>query len=224
VTAACAAPDLLDEAVRRLRGGSLVAFATETVWALGADAASAVAVDRLRAWKGRDADRALSVLVSGLGAAEALGARPSPAARRLAAAFWPGPLTLVLPVAQGRFAPRVARADGAVGFRCSPHPVAAALARRLEASGAGPVTATSLNRSGHPPACHRAEALRECGPAGPVVPGASGPWLLDAGPDAGGEAPSSVVDLTGDAPVILREGPVDAAALEAALAAHEARP
>jgi tRNA A37 threonylcarbamoyladenosine synthetase subunit TsaC/SUA5/YrdC len=117
-----------------------------------------------------------------------------------------------------------------VGFRCSPHPVAGALARRLEAVGAGPVTATSLNRSGRPPARDREDALRECGRAraGAVgapsarCDGASAPWLLDAGPDAGGGAPSSVVDLTGDAPVILREGPVDAAAIEAVLRGHGA--
>jgi L-threonylcarbamoyladenylate synthase len=218
VTAACAATDPLDEAVRRLRVGSLVAFATETVWALGADSRSDAAVDLLRAWKGRDADRALSVLVPGLAAAEALGARMSPSARLLARTFWPGPLTLVLPVAEGRFAPGVARADGAVGFRCSPHPVADALARRLDAAGVGPVTSTSLNRSGEPPALDRAQALCECGG------GASGPWLLDgAGPDAGGGAPSSVVDLTGPAPVMLRAGPVTAEAIEALLAGREAR-
>jgi L-threonylcarbamoyladenylate synthase len=208
--------DPLDEAVRRLRTGALVAFATETVFALGADAHSPAAVGRLCAWKGRGAGRALSVLVSGLAAAEALGARVSPEARLLAEAFWPGPLTLVLPVAEGRFAAGVARADGAVGFRCSPHAVANALARRLEATLASPVTATSLNRSGEPPARDREQALRACGDGG------SDPWLLDgAGPDAGGEAPSSVVDLTGPTPALLRQGGVGAAAIEAALARPE---
>ena len=218
MTAACAVRDPLDEAVRRLRTGALVAFATETVFALGADAHSPAAVGRLCAWKGRDAGRALSVLVSGLAAAEALGARVSPEARLLAEAFWPGPLTLILPVAGGRLAPGVARADGAVGFRCSPHPIASALARRLEENLAGPVTATSLNRTGQPPARDRAQALGACGD------GECDPWLLDgAGPDAGAETPSSVVDLTGPEPALLREGPVGAAAIEAVLAHREAR-
>jgi L-threonylcarbamoyladenylate synthase len=218
VTAACAVRDPLDEAVRRLRSGALIAFATETVYALGADARSPAAVGRLCAWKGRDAGRAVSVLVSGLAAAEAFGARVPPEARLLAEAFWPGPLTLILPVVEGRFAPGVARADGAVGFRCSPHPIASALARRLEENLAGPVTATSLNRTGQPPARDRAQALGACGD------GECDPWLLDgAGPDAGAEPPSSVVDLTGPAPALRREGPVNAAAIAAALARREAR-
>jgi tRNA A37 threonylcarbamoyladenosine synthetase subunit TsaC/SUA5/YrdC len=107
--------------------------------------------------------------------------------------------------------------------------VARALASRLEAAGVGPVTATSLNRSGQPPARDREEALRECLRAGPRLGatgsargGESGPWLLDAGSDAGAGAPSSVVDLTGPAPVILRAGPL-AEAIEALLAGREAR-
>ena len=218
MTAAGDVCDALDEAVRRLRAGELVAFATETVFALGADARSPAALARLRDWKGREAGRPLSILVCGLDAAERSGARVSPAARRLAECFWPGPLTLVLPAAGARFAPAVARADGAVGYRCSSHPVAAGLAERLEEAGVGPVTATSLNRTGQPPARDLAQARRAC------QGGAPGPWLLDgAAPDAWGETPSSVVDLTGPEPVLRREGPIDAAAIAAALARREAR-
>jgi L-threonylcarbamoyladenylate synthase len=217
VTAIPEARDLLDEAVRRLRAGELVAFATETVFALGADACSPGAVRRLRDWKGRDPGRPLSLLVSGLAGAERCGARISPAARRLAESFWPGPLTLVLPASGARLAPGVARPDGALGFRCSPHPVAAALAGSLEEAGAGPVTATSLNRTGQPPSRSLAEARRACG-AG------DGPWLLEgAGPDAWGQTPSSVADLTGAEPVLLREGAIGAAAIRAALERREAR-
>jgi len=206
----------LDEAVRRLRAGELVAFATETVFALGADASSPAAVGRLWDWKGRGPERPLSLLVSGLAGAERCGARISPASRRLAEAFWPGPLTLVLPAPGARCASGVARADGALGFRCSPHPVAAALARRLEEAGAGPVTATSLNRTGEPPARHLAEARRACD--------GGGAWLLAGlGPDAGGETPSSVVDLTGAEPVLLREGAIGAAAIREALERREVR-
>jgi L-threonylcarbamoyladenylate synthase len=216
VSAAPSVRETLEEAVRRLRAGELVAFATETVFALGADARSPTGVARLRDWKGREAGHPLSVLVSGLDAAEKCGACVSPAARLLAESFWPGPLTLVLPAPGASFAPGVARSDAAVGFRCSRHAVAAALARYLEGAGVGPVTATSLNRTGAPPARDLVEARRACGAA-------PGPWLLDAPPDARGETPSSVVDLTGPEPVLKREGSIGAAVIAAALAAGKVR-
>jgi L-threonylcarbamoyladenylate synthase len=208
------APDALAAAVARLRAGFLVAFPTETVWGLGADAGSPAAMERLRRWKGRDADQPVSVLVPERGALAALGIALPPAAQRLAAAFWPGPLTLVVPAAPGRFAPGVARADGAVGLRCSPHPTAAALAAALLAAGAGPLTATSLNRHGAPPARTRAEAAALCAGADPIL-------CCDAGPDAGAGAPSTVVDCSGARPVVLRAGALAAAELSRALGTDE---
>jgi L-threonylcarbamoyladenylate synthase len=170
-------------------------------------------------WKGRDERSPISILVDGLAAAEGLGVRVSPAARRLAARFWPGPLTLVLPAPAGRFAPGIARADGAVGLRCSPEPTAAALARALARAGAGPLTATSLNRAGEPPARSSAEARALCrrhpGPR-VVDPGAPGPVSC--------AAPSTVVDCTGESCELLREGAIPAAAVAAAVAASGARP
>jgi L-threonylcarbamoyladenylate synthase len=189
-------------AAQRLRSGGLVAYPTETVWGLAADARSAPAVARLRAWKGREADKAMSVLVDDWTALRALGAEQTPLAARLAARFWPGPLTIVMRCARG-FAPGVASEDGAVGFRCSPHPVARALARE-----AGPITATSFNRSGAPACATRAEAER-C---------ADAEVALVAGEDAHGAAPSSVVDATGARLRVLREGAIPAHALEAAVA------
>jgi tRNA threonylcarbamoyl adenosine modification protein (Sua5/YciO/YrdC/YwlC family) len=205
----------IDEAVERIGRGELVAYPTETLYGLGADATSASAVARLRAWKGRGDDRPFAILVAGPDALAALGVRLSPAARRLAEALWPGPVTLVLPCA-GALPEGVARADGALGLRCSPHPVAAALARRLAARGVGPITATSLNPSGAPPAATREQALRECARPG-------GPWLLDvAGAPEPAGAPSTVVDATGDAPRVLREGAVSRARI-AALCGAELR-
>jgi L-threonylcarbamoyladenylate synthase len=196
-------------ALERLAAGGLVAFPTETLWALGADASSAAAVTLLRRWKGRESERPISVFVAGVEALAEVGAVLPEAGRRLAARWWPGPLTLVLRCAR-RLAPGVARADGAVGFRCSPHPVAAELVRRDARAGLGPLTATSLNRSGAPPARSRGEAAALCADA------LEAPWLLPVpGPDAGGGAPSSVVDLTGPHPLVLREGAVAAAAIEA---------
>jgi len=188
-----------------LRSGALLAYPTETLFGLGADGRSPTAVERLRRWKGREPDRPLPILVEDGEALARLGVELSPLPGRLVDAFWPGPLTLVLPCAE-TFAPGVARTDGAVGFRCSSHPLAAALARRVAREGIGPLTATSLNRSGEAPARTRSEAARHCDgrPGSPI--------LVDA-PDleAGGGAPSSVLDLTGPEPRMLREGAISSA-------------
>lgn len=203
------APPLpVEAAVAHAATGGLLAYPTETLWGLGADARSTRAVEALRAWKGRDAARPLSLLVSGAGELVELGAVGGERLERAVAAFWPGPLTLVVRCA-GRLAPGVARADGAVGFRCSPHPVAAALARACARAGVGPLTATSLNASGAPPARTREEAAERCAAA-------RGPRLV-AGPDAGGGAATSVVDLSGARPVLLRAGAVTREALAEAL-------
>jgi L-threonylcarbamoyladenylate synthase len=204
------------EAVERLRAGGLVAYPTETLYGLGADARSDAALAALARWKGRASDQPVSVLVDGAAALPRLGLAPSTAAQRLAASFWPGPLTLVLPAAdpaQARFARGVARSDGAVGVRCSPHPVARALAAALARADAGPITATSLNRSGEPPARTRKEARALCAGA----PGA--PWLLDdeAAPAPAGLA-STVVDCTTPTPRVLRAGAISEHALRDALA------
>jgi tRNA A37 threonylcarbamoyladenosine synthetase subunit TsaC/SUA5/YrdC len=141
------------------------------------------------------------VLVSEYAALARLGAAETPLAARLAAKFWPGPLTLIVRCERA-FAPGIANADGAVGFRCSPHPVAQALARA-----AGVITATSFNRSGGPVCTTRAQAERCADEAIALV----------AGEDAHGGAPSSVVDATGARLRVLREGAIPAHALEAAV-------
>ena len=202
-----ALPDPLGEAVARIRDGGLLAYPTETVWGLGADARRDPAVERLRAWKGRPTGAPISILVEGLGALEGLGLEAGPVARELATKFWPGPLTLVLP-GRGGFARGVARADGAVGVRCSSHPLAAALARRLRAEDVGPITATSLNRSGGAPVATREQAERLCS----GVPDA--PQLIGVErAEAGGAGESTVLDLAGPEPLVLRWGLIGEAEL-----------
>jgi L-threonylcarbamoyladenylate synthase len=190
------------EAAQRIRRGELVAYPTETVWGLAADARSAAAVERLFAWKGRDPEQPISVLVSDYGALAVLGAETTPLSDALAAKFWPGPLTLVVRC-EDAFAAGIPSADGGVGFRCSPHPVAHALAQA-----AGVITATSFNRAGEPACTTRAQAERCAGDAVALV----------AGEDAHRAAPSSVVDARGPRLRVLREGAIPAHALEAALA------
>jgi L-threonylcarbamoyladenylate synthase len=203
--------DPLLEAAARVRAEGLIAYPTETIYGLGADARSARAVAALQAWKGRDARQPLSILVTGAQMCETLGCELGPTARSLVAAFWPGPLTLVTRC-RTTFASGVAGPGGRVGLRCSSHPLAHALALRLADEGLGPVTATSLNRSGAQPARTRSEARAACG----EDPGA--PFLVDL---PGLEEPrggaSTVVDATGDEPRILRQGVIGEAALHAVL-------
>ena len=180
----------------------LVAFPTETVWGLAARAQSRAAIDRLRAFKGREAGKALSILVDSPERAADLASEWSDSARQLAETFWPGPLTLVVKCGE-RFAPGVVAADGSIGLRCSTHPVAALLAERALEGGLGPVTATSLNRGGEPPARNRTEAGDVCGDEIPMIAG-----------EAGGGAASTVVDATSARVRVLRDGAIPRAALE----------
>jgi L-threonylcarbamoyladenylate synthase len=192
--------DPLGDAARWVRDGGLLAYPTETVWGLGADAGSEEAVQRLRSWKGRSERAPISILVEDAHMLEGLGFEADAAARRLMSQFWPGPLTLVLPCRR-RFASGVARDDGAVGVRCSLHPLAAALARRLSSEGVGPITSTSLNPSGEPAVCTRREAA-VCCDDGPCAP-----RMLDVeGAEAGGQQVSTVVDLAGGRLEVLRWG------------------
>lgn len=209
--------DPLGEAVRWLKAGGLVAYPTETVWGLAADVRSEKGVERLQRWKGRAQRQPISVLVEHVDAADALGFKLGVQARRLADAFWPGPLTLIVPwseaLAKGiaPLAEGIARKDGAVGLRCSSHPLATALARRLAREGAGPITATSLNRNGEPAARSRAAARALCGE------GEGEPRMLDVEAEAGGDDESTVVDTTGSKLEVLRWGALSKAALSSFL-------
>ena len=200
-------PDPIGEAVDRVRKGGLLAYPTETVWGLAADAGSAPALDGLRRFKGRDPGAPIAILVTDVDHLTALGLETSAVARRLAAAFWPGPLTLVLSGPAGALG-GIARDDGAVGTRCSCHPLAAAFARRLRAEEVGPVTATSLNRSGTPPARSAEEARDLCdAPGGPALIGVEGV-------ECGGDRPSTVIDATGGGARVLRYGAIGRAEIE----------
>ena len=196
----------IDAALDQLADRQLIAYPTETVWGLGALARSAQAVDRLRSWKGRSEAKPISVLVDGPSALESGGFVVDDAARRVVEAFWPGPLTVVLRCRM-IYAPGIANADGAIGVRCSPHPVAHALAIGAQKRGLGPITATSLNEAGEPAAASLEDARRVC-----ATP--ADPWLVEPGADdASGAAPSTVLDLSGGRPRLLRAGAVTREAL-----------
>lgn len=200
--------DPVEAAVACVAAGGLIAYPTETVWGLGADANSERALGSLRDFKRRGETAPVSILVADAEQLADLGFDFCEGARLLAARFWPGPLTLVL-ANRRRFARGVARADGAVGVRCSSHPIAQRLASGLAGRGLGPLTATSLNRSGQRPARTLEQARCRC------EEGDASPFLLDLpGPDAGGARASTVVDLTGSRPAVLRWGALEQSVLE----------
>ena len=193
-------PDPIGDAVRWIMGGGLLAYPTETVWGLGAEAGSEAALARLRTWKGRERDNPVAVLVESVEAALDAGFELSPAAQRLAERFWPGPLTVIVK-GPGGLAEGIAREDGGVGLRCSSHPLASALARRLRRESGGLLTSTSLNHAGEPAARTFEEARALCGNAEGeplMIP-------LDGG-EAGGDAASTVVDTCETPPRVLRWG------------------
>jgi L-threonylcarbamoyladenylate synthase len=194
-------PEALRRAAGVLRAGGLVAFPTETVYGLGANALDADAVARIFAAKGRPAHNPVIVHVASAEEVVRVAADWPEDAARLAARFWPGPLTLVLP--RRPEVPDVVTAGGpTVAVRVPAHPAARAL---IELAGV-PVAAPSANRS------NRLSPTL----AGHVLGDLDGriDLLLDGGPTAGG-IESTVLDLSGPRPRLLRPGLIDPAALEA---------
>lgn len=184
----------LEEAVRVLRRGGLVAYPTDTLYGLGADPRRAEAVERLFRAKGRAADKAVPLVAADLRQVEQQVGALTRLARRLARRFWPGPLTLVIEAAPALDRRLLAQGD-TVAVRVPDLPLARALAQALEA----PLTATSANRSGEAPPTSAAATLTALGSSVALV--------LDGGPATAAE-PSTIVDARGASPVLLRPGVV----------------
>ncbi len=192
-----------EAAAAAIRAGRLAALPTETVYGLAADAANPDALRRLYAVKGRPADHPSIVHLAEVADAPGWAADWPPDAQALADAFWPGPLTLVLP-AGGRAAPEALGGTGTIGLRVPDHPLTRAA---IAATGSG-VAAPSANRFGRvspTTAQHVADDL-----------GGDVDVILDGGPSRVG-VESTIVDLTGPAPRVLRPGAITAAMVEAVL-------
>lgn len=187
-------PAAVKEAGRLLKAGQLVVFPTETVYGLGANALDAAAVQRIFEAKGRPADNPLIVHVASAEAAKLLVAEWPPMADRLARAFWPGPLTLVLPRSP-KVPDAVTCGLDSVAVRVPAHPVAQAV---LRAAGV-PVAAPSANASGRPSPTTAQHAHADLGDKVPLY--------LDGGPTQVG-LESTVVSLLGPRPVLLRLGAI----------------
>jgi L-threonylcarbamoyladenylate synthase len=187
-------PSGIREAARCLARGGLVVFPTETVYGLGADATNGQAVARVFAAKGRPSDNPLIVHVASPSEVPSLVREVDPRARALMEAFWPGPLSLVFP-RTSRIAPEVSCGLDTVAVRMPRHAVALELIRQAGT----PVAAPSANTSGRPSPTRAEDALADL--AGLVD------YVLDAGPCPLG-VESTVLDLTGSIPVVLRPGGV----------------
>jgi L-threonylcarbamoyladenylate synthase len=191
------------EAAARLRAGELVAFPTETVYGLGADAGNDAAVRRIFAAKGRPADHPVIVHFAHAQQARSWARAMPAAARRLADAFWPGPLTLILPRAPG-VSDLVTGGQDSVGLRVPSHPVAHALLAQF----GGGVAAPSANRFGRISPTTAAHVAEDLGDAVALI--------LDGGAcEVGIE--STIVAFTDDEPTLLRPGGIGIDALAHAL-------
>jgi len=194
-------PEAIAEAAQRIRAGALVGFPTETVYGLGADASNDAAVALIFSAKGRPPEHPLIVHVASVAQVADYASEVPDFAAKLMAAFWPGPLTLILPRRAG-VAAAAAGGQHSIGLRCPAHPVALALLKACGTGLAGP-SANRFGRVSPTTAMHVQEELGE------------DLLVLDGGPCAVG-IESTIVDCTRGRPVLLRPGLLTRAQLEAA--------
>ena len=199
--------DTIAEAVAALRDGHIVVYPTETFYGLAADPFSPAAMERLLTLKGREAAKTVALIAPDAASAFALASAVPAFARTLAEAFWPGPLTLVMPARSGLHEALVGP-DGGAGVRVSPHPIARALAAGL----GRPITATSANLAGEPPASTLAMARAAFGANISVYLDGG---LLEAA------LPSTVVACDASGWRLIRAGAISADQIAAALARKE---
>ncbi|HST02112.1 MAG TPA: L-threonylcarbamoyladenylate synthase [Usitatibacter sp.] len=194
------------EAARRLADGELVAFPTETVYGLGADAANESAVARIFALKGRPAEHPVIVHVADIRGLAEWSSHAPRSALALAEAFWPGPLTLIVPKS-ARVPSIVTGGQSTVGIRCPSHPVARDLLREFARIGSGAIAAPSANRFGHVSPTTADHVRDEFGSAVPILEGGACEVGLE----------STIVDLSRARAALLRPGAVSRAQIEAVL-------
>jgi tRNA threonylcarbamoyl adenosine modification protein (Sua5/YciO/YrdC/YwlC family) len=194
----CSDPDErakgIREAAYAVRRGDLVVLPTDTVYGIGADAFTPGAVASLLEAKGRGRDMPVPVLIGSLPVLDALVSGLPETGRALVEAFWPGGLTIVCHHTQA-LAWDLGDTRGTVAVRMPDHPVALDLLNET-----GPMAVSSANRSGLPPATTCANAQAQLGDSVAIY--------LDAGP-SGDPVPSTIVDLCGEVPVLLRAGAID---------------
>lgn len=183
----------VDQAAEAVRGGGVVVMPTDTVYGIGCDAFSEIGVESVLTAKGRGREMPLPVLVPDQRTLDGLATDIQPWVRDLVGALWPGPLTLVL-TAQPSLHWDLGETRGTVAVRMPDDEIALAILRET-----GPMGVTSANLTGEPPARTVLDAASQLGGMVSVY--------VDGGPRRGAE-PSTILDCTGDAPVVLRQGAV----------------
>lgn len=191
---------ILTQAAEILAGGGIIAYPTETFYGLGADATNEKAIEKIFAVKGRDFKNPISLIIGQTADVYPLVKDVPEKARKLMEAFWPGALTIVF-LAANIVSTRLTAGSGKIGLRVSSHPIAQTIVQKLKK----PLTATSANLSGAPECSLASEVIKQIGDKIDAI--------LDWGETQGGKA-STIIDVTCDPPVILREGVISRQAIE----------
>ena len=197
---------ILTRAVEILAGGGIIAYPTETFYGLGADATNQKAIDKIFTIKGRDFKNPISLIIGKSNDIYSLVKNVPDSAEKLMAAFWPGALTIVFS-ASDKVSPLLTAGSGKIGLRVSSHPIALKIAQILKR----PITATSANLSGAPECTRASEVAKQIGDK------------IDAIVDLGstpGTAGSTIIDVTCNPPLILREGTISRKKIEKYILYH----
>jgi len=191
---------ILARAVEILTGGGIIAYPTETFYGLGADATNEKAIKKVFAAKGRDLKNPVSLIIGHADDIYPLVQDVPQTAKRLMAEFWPGALTIVFQASK-KISPLLTAGSGKIGLRVSSHPLALRIVQKLKK----PLTATSANLSGAPECALASQVAQQIGDK------------IDAIVDLGatpGNAGSTIIDITCDPPVVLREGLISRKTIE----------
>lgn len=194
-------PEAITQAVDLIKSGGLIAFPTDTVYGIGVSAFQTDAIERIYQAKGRSSLKAIPILLGDSETAELVTPPLSQTVLKIIKEFWPGPLTLVVPLLSSL--PENLSPAQTIGLRVPDHIFTRALLRET-----GPLAATSANRSGEPSAVTASDVHSQLGRKVDLI--------LDGGKSPGGMA-STVLDCTTDHPVLLRKGPLSWADIQAVL-------
>lgn len=186
--------DILTRTADILIHGGVIAYPTETFYGLGADATNAKAIKKIFSVKGRNFNNPVSLIIGQSDDIHPLVKNVPETAKKLMTAFWPGALTIVFSAAD-HVSPLLNAGSGKIGLRVSSHPIAAGIVQKLKR----PLTATSANLSGSPECASASDVKEQIGDHIDAI--------VDGGKTHGGMA-STIIDVTCNPPVILREGAI----------------